>query len=148
MPKRGPQRKFDSQKKWCNRCKKWLPLGAFGENRRTASGKAYYCKPCHSTYCHQFWTSVKAYEHLLKRDFGLTPQGYLAVWRAQEKACPVCRGELTLYNRQTVVDIGPGGKARGLLCADCKAGLDKLKGSLELLGRAMQYLTPEAPACS
>ena len=145
MAKRGPQPKFDKEKKWCNRCKAWLPLDDFGDNKSTASGKAYYCKVCHNLYCRRFWTTVQAYEHILMRDYKLTPQGYLAFWNIQGKKCAVCAGELTLYNRATCVDYDSAtGRTRGLLCADCYAGIGKLKNSPELLLKAARYLSPIA----
>lgn len=149
MAKRGPQPKFDLVKriKWCNRCKKWLPFDDFGENRRAASGKAYYCKTCHSAYGRLFWNSVKAYEHRLARDFGLTPHDYILRWRLQDMACAVCGGELSLYNRLTAVDFDAARRrVRGLLCSDCKAGIGKLREDPVLLLRAAQYLTGAEPS--
>lgn len=148
MAKRGPQPKFDLEKrrKWCNKCKAWLPFDSFGENRRSASGRAYYCKPCHNGYCRLFWNSVKAYEYRLARDFGLTPHAYILLWRSQGGACAVCRRELTLYNRLTVVDFDAARRrVRGLLCSDCKAGVDRLGGDPAALLRAAQYLTATEP---
>ena len=150
MGKRGPQPKFTDKEKWCNRCKKWLPLGDFGGNKNTASGKAYYCKGCHNSYCRGFWTNVQAYEHILMRDFGLTPTAYLTFWREQNHGCAICGSELTLYNRGTQVDYDPATKkVRGLLCANCHEGLGKFKNLVGLIRKAAQYLTVEvvdAPA--
>jgi hypothetical protein len=143
MGKRGPQPKFTSTEKWCNRCKAWLPLGNFGENKRTASGKAPYCRPCHNRYCRGFWTSVQAYEHTLMQDFKLAPEGYLALWREQGHKCPVCGNDLTLYNRSTQVDCDPAGRVRGLLCIECSLGLAKFHNSIELIQKAAQYLLPK-----
>ena len=147
MGKRGPQPKFNDKEKWCNRCKAWLPLINFGDNKRTASGKAPYCKPCHNTYCRSYWTSVQAYEHILMRDFELTPEGYLALWRAQEHKCAICPSDLTLYNRNTQVDYDAANhQVRGLVCAECSAGLKKFHNSIELIQKVVQYLTPKESA--
>jgi hypothetical protein len=143
MGKRGPQPKFNDREKWCAKCKAWLPLGAFGNNRRTASGKAPYCKPCHNTYCRGFWGSVQAYEHTLMRDFNLTPKDYLTLWHNQGQKCAVCTRGLTLYNRSTQVDWDEvNQRVRGLLCADCSLGLKKFY-NLGLLQAAVQYKTPK-----
>jgi hypothetical protein len=144
MAKRGPQPKFDTEKriKWCNRCKGWKSFDDFGDNKNTASGKAYYCRPCHNLYCRQFWTSVSAYEYRLEKEYGLTPLGYLAYWRTQDKKCAICRGDLVLYNRATCVDYDPATKkVWGLLCDSCT----KLKKSPGLLLAAARYFSYEEP---
>jgi hypothetical protein len=144
MGKRGPQPKFNDREKWCAKCTKWLPLGDFGDNKRTASGKATYCKTHHNAYCRSYWTSVQAYEHVLMRDFQLSPEGYLALWRKQDHQCAVCANDLSLYNRNTQVDWDAANqRVRGLMCADCSAGLKKFRNSIGLLQAAVQYLMPK-----
>ena len=140
MAKRGPQPKFDTEKriKWCARCKGWKSFDDFGDNKNTASGKAYYCKLCHNLYCRQFWTSVSAYEHRLQKDHNITSADYLTMWRIQNRKCAICYGDLTLYNCGTCVDCDSG-KFRGLLCSDCI----KLKKSPDLLMAAARYFSYE-----
>lgn len=137
MSKRGPQPKFNDNEKWCAKCKAWLPLDNFGDNKNTASGKAYYCKPCHSSYCRQFWTSVKAYERIMMREYKLSPEEYITLWNHQNKKCAVCLGDITLYNRNTQIDYD-GSRVKGLLCLGCYSGLEKIQ-SLENLLRAVAY---------
>lgn len=128
----GRKRLFDDKKKWCNKCKDWLPLGAFGDNKRTTSGKSHYCKTCHNAYCGTFWTKVSAYERMLA-DVGMSAGDYLEQWRKQNKMCAICEASLVLYHRSTQVH------ARRLLCVDCAQGLGLFKGSAALLAKASEY---------
>jgi hypothetical protein len=137
----GRKRLFNEHSKWCNKCEKWLPLDAFGENKRTASGRSYYCRTCHNTYCGTFWTKVHTYDAFLEREYLMKPGQYLELWRHQDKKCPICDLALVLYNRKTLVDFRDG-RVWGLLCADCMEGLKSLKISPELLAKAIQYLKP------
>ena len=136
----GRKRLFDDKLKWCNKCEKWLPLGAFGENKRTASGRSYYCRTCHNTYYGTFWTKVNAYDAFLEREYHLKAGEYLELWRHQDKKCPVCDSPIILYNRKTVVDFR-GGKVRGLLCVDCQKGIEALGANVV---RAAEYMKNEA----
>ncbi len=141
----GRKRLFDSEKKWCAKCEKWLILDAFGHNKRTVSGRSHYCKTCHNTYCKTFWTKVHAYDAFLEREYHMQPGDYLELWRKQDKKCAVCDTALVLYNRKTVVDFRDG-QARGLLCANCAEGLRRLTFSAEMLAKAIRYLEGEAPS--
>jgi hypothetical protein len=117
----GRRRLFNDKEKWCNKCSKWLPLDAFGDNRRTASGKQDYCKTCHSAYGDGFWGKVETINKTLAEKFGMQPGDYLEQWKSQNKQCAVCSGVLILYQRDTHVHIV--GPKKMLLCANCDAGL-------------------------
>ena len=110
----GRKRLFDHEKKWCNKCSKWLPLDAFGENRRTASGRQDYCKTCHNAYTGSFWAKVAAFEQLLEQKWRMSPGDYLELWRSQDKKCLICGASLTLYHRDTHVHVF--GYQKRLLC--------------------------------
>jgi len=142
----GRKRLFNEKEKWCNKCKKWLPLGAFGENKRTASGKSHYCKTCHNAYCGTFWTKVKVQDAYLLAQFNMQPGEYLNMWRTQNQQCPICERPLVLYNRKTVVDYRDG-HVHGLICSDCQKGLQVFQDSKTLL-RASIYLAPKVEAAT
>jgi len=132
----GRKRLFTDREKWCNKCEKWLPLGAFGENKRTASGRSYYCRTCHNTYCGTFWTKVNAYDAFLEREYHMKQGDYLELWRKQDKKCGVCGIPLVLYNRKTTVDFREN-QVWGLLCVNCQKGITILNGSVQ---QAANYL--------
>jgi len=136
----GRKRLFNDELKWCNKCEKWLPLGAFGDNKRTASGKSYYCRTCHNTYCGTFWTKVQTYDAFLAREYHMQQGDYLTLWRAQDKKCAVCSIPLVLYNRKTVVDFREN-RVWGLLCVNCQKGIEALGPNVE---QAAKYVKNEA----
>jgi hypothetical protein len=136
----GRKRLFNEREKWCNKCKKWLPLDAFGDNRKTASGKQDYCKTCHGTYSDAFWGKVAAIDQVLKEKFGMEPGEYLEQWKKQNKRCAVCEAAIILYQRDTRVHIMVGEKL--LLCANCDAGLTAFGDNPQTLRRAALLSDP------
>jgi hypothetical protein len=134
----GRKRLFNDKEKWCNKCTKWLPLDAFGENRRTASGRQDYCKTCHNAYTGSFWAKVAAYEQHLEQKWRMTPNDYLELWRVQDKKCAICLASLTLYHRDTHVHVF--GAQKRLLCTTCDKGMECFKDSPDLLVKALEQL--------
>jgi hypothetical protein len=134
----GRRRLFNDKTKWCNKCQKFLPLGAFGENRHTASGKQDYCKTCHNSYSDAFWSKVATIDHTLWEKFQMMPGEYLEQWRKQDKKCAVCDAVLILYQRDTHVHVLKGVKM--LVCAQCDAGLTSLRDDAEILRKALFLL--------
>ncbi len=134
----GRKRLFNDKEKWCNKCKKWLPLDAFGENKRTASGKSHYCKTCHSAYCGTFWTKIAGYEHFLMQKYQMTPNDYLELWRIQGQKCGICESSLVLYHRGTHIHIF--GSTKRLLCTACDRGMENFKNDPRLLHRALDQI--------
>lgn len=134
----GRKRLFNDKEKWCNRCGKWLPLDAFGENKRTASGRQDYCKTCHNAYTGSFWAKVAAYEQLLAQKWRMTPGDYLELWRFQDKKCIICGASLTLYHRDTHVHVF--GYQKRLLCTTCNKGMECFRDDPSLLVKALEQI--------
>jgi hypothetical protein len=134
----GRKRLFNDKEKWCNKCSKWLPLAAFGENRRTASGKQDYCKTCHNAYTGSFWAKVAAYEQLLAQKWRMSPDDYLELWRLQDKKCVICGTPLTLYHRDTHIHVF--GYQKRLLCTACDKGMVCFRDDPGLLVRALDQV--------
>ncbi len=134
----GRKRLFDDKSKWCNKCQKTLPLDAFGENRRTASGRQDYCKTCHNAYTGSFWAKVAAYEQHLEKKWRMTPGDYLELWRSQDKKCIICGASLTLYHRDTHVHAF--GYQKLLLCTSCNRGMECFKDDSRLLVKALEQV--------
>lgn len=135
----GRRRLFNDKEKWCNKCKKWLPLDAFAENRRTASGRQDYCKTCHSAYGDSFWGKVATVEKTLQEKFGMEPQDYLDLWNKQDKKCLICTAALILYQRDTHVHAF--GMRRILVCSSCDVGLTAFGDDVQLLLRAVTVVS-------
>lgn len=138
----GRKRLFNEKEKWCNKCAKWLPLDAFGENRRTASGRQDYCKTCHNAYTGSFWAKVAAFEQLLEQKWRMSPNDYLELWRVQDKKCLICAAALTLYHRDTHVHVF--GFQKRLLCTTCNKGMECFKDDPSLLAKALEQLNEVA----
>ena len=138
----GRKRLFNDKEKWCNKCQKWLPLDAFGENKRTASGRQDYCKTCHNAYTGSFWAKVAAYEQLLAQKWRMTPGDYLDLWRVQDKKCIICGAALTLYHRDTHVHVF--GYQKRLLCTTCNKGMECFRDDPSLLVKALEQIDKSA----
>jgi hypothetical protein len=134
----GRKRLFNDKEKWCNKCQKWLPLDAFGENKRTASGRQDYCKTCHNAYTGSFWAKVAAYEQLLAQKWRMSPGDYLELWRVQDKKCIICGAALTLYHRDTHVHVF--GYQKRLLCTPCNKGMECFRDDPSLLVKALEQI--------
>jgi Recombination endonuclease VII len=142
----GRKRLFNDKEKWCNKCSKWLPLDAFGENKRTASGRQDYCKTCHNAYTGSFWAKVAAYEQLLAQKWRMTPGDYLERWRLQDKKCIICGAALTLYHRDTHVHVF--GYQKRLLCTTCNKGMECFRDDPSLLVKALEQIDRAAKETS
>lgn len=81
-----------------------------------------------------------------KRQFGITPEHYDAMFEAQGGVCAICGEPETLVDprkgpRRLAVDHDhETGRVRGLLCGNCNNGLGRFKDSPILLAAALAYL--------
>jgi hypothetical protein len=84
-------------------------------------------------------THGRAYQ--LKAKFGITPEQYQEMLKAQNGVCAICFQKET--RRALSVDHNHiTGKVRGLLCDDCNHGIGKLKTDegTALLFSAIKYI--------
>lgn len=83
----------------------------------------------------------KCREFSLKRNFGLTSEGYEELLKKQENKCAICdrlRSNLTV---DLCVDHDHvTGKIRGLLCSRCNRALGALGDSKEGIQKVLEYL--------
>ena len=135
----GRKRLFNDKEKWCNKCEKWLPLDAFAENKRTASGRQDYCRTCHGSYSDVFWGKIAVVEKMLLEKHNMQPGEYLETWKHQNKKCPLCHTALVLYQRDTHVHVI--GIVKVLLCAKCDVGLTSFSDNADILQRAYELLS-------
>ena len=81
------------------------------------------------------------------RPYGLDLKGYNDLWMRQGGVCAICGSEHGSRNKVLAVDHSHKTNAvRGLLCDNCNILLGKCKDSVELLERAMVYLTRTEPS--
>jgi len=75
--------------------------------------------------------------HLRKSRYGLTAEQYNDLLVAQGGRCAICKSDTLLQvDHDHTTDV-----VRGLLCRECNMGLGKFKDCVELLTRAINYLS-------
>ena len=85
---------------------------------------------------------------MIKHRYGLTREGWLALFEAQNGECLICGEALALPigtrkdKRRTVVDhCHDTGVVRGLLCGECNLGIGYFKHDEARLRAALAYLS-------
>ncbi len=78
----------------------------------------------------------------LKKNFGIDLNEYREMFNRQNGCCLICNKHQSLLNKTLSVDhCHSTGAIRGLLCDNCNHGIGKFKDSVELLIKAIDYLT-------
>lgn len=76
----------------------------------------------------------------IRRDFGLTPDGYKSLWKRQRGLCAICRSPLTDKPHPHIDHDAVSMRVRGLLCVGCNFALGYLKDDPKIVERAAKYL--------
>lgn len=81
----------------------------------------------------------------IKREYGITIKEFKFMLGKQEGRCAICGQPETMKRSGKLVSLAidhghTHGKVRGLLCANCNAGLGKFKDNVLLLNKASNYL--------
>jgi hypothetical protein len=87
-------------------------------------------------------TRVKQRRNSLKRQYGMSPQDYDALFAAQGGRCAIC-GTDKLTGRWSVFAVDHchiTNKVRGLLCNECNRGMGLMKDDPARLLAAVDYL--------
>jgi hypothetical protein len=72
----------------------------------------------------------------------MTYEKYLIMQQEQNNCCAICGVHRTFFKRELDVDHNhETGEVRGLLCTPCNSGIGKLKDSINMLEKAIKYLT-------
>lgn len=72
--------------------------------------------------------------------YGITDQEFQAMLLAQSNRCAICQNVFKTSKSTHVDHCHNTGRVRGLLCHDCNTGIGKLRDSVDLLQRAIDYL--------
>jgi hypothetical protein len=129
--------------KHCLDCGRTKPLEDFPLNKRTKSGRAQYCKLCHTKRGWESRTRLHGstrHYHLMGR-YGIGDADVAAMIEAQAGACAICQGSL---DRPHVDHDHKTGKVRGILCFNCNAGLGKFGDDIDVMQAAVDYLRNQA----
>ena len=129
--------------KRCPDCGLWKSLDDFPRNKRTASGRAVYCKPCHNARGRE--TLERLYgnsrHYHLKRRYGIGADDFDALVVQQGGVCAICGREAPEH----VDHSHESGAVRGILCFNCNGGLGQFKDSVDSLVNAVAYLQAHDP---
>lgn len=74
----------------------------------------------------------------LTKKYGLSREGYRALFAQQEGRCAICGDRPEVLN---VDHCHSTGRVRGLLCTPCNLGIGYFRDSPSALGRAVDYLS-------
>ena len=122
----------------CPDCGKHKPLSEFTRNRRTKSGYATYCKPCHNSRSNEsrqrLYGSSRHYH--LKRRYGIGATEVEKLIREQGDLCPICERP----NPDHVDHDHATGRVRGVSCFNCNGGLGQFGDEPQRLYRAAFYV--------
>lgn len=88
----------------------------------------------------------------MKRKYGITPEQYQAMYKAQEGLCGICRQSETQLHPKThapkalaVDHCHDFGHVRELLCSRCNTTLGKVDHSIPMLTAMIEYLKRHEP---
>ena len=109
-----------------------MPLSEF--HKRKGELLSFRCRPCTAAA-------------LIKSRYGLEPQDFDAMVKAQKRRCAICLKDLNLRkgsvcrDKSVAVDhCHQTGRVRGILCSMCNTGLGSFTDSDVKLAAAIQYL--------
>lgn len=134
----------------CSKCKKRQDImefhsGYFRDGRLSKWCNACRLKRSDERKKHPSAPKAPGYSraYTLQRKYGLTPEGYEELLRAQGGGCGVCgrRDSGNAAHSYLVVDHDhTSNRVRGLLCDPCNKALGHLQDSEEILKMAIAYL--------
>lgn len=110
-----------------------------GEVRLGGPSRAFCSLTCKSKRAN---TPERQRAYRLKSMYGITPEEYDAILESQGGGCAICEVKASVSGRALHVDHDhESGKVRGILCTHCNPGIGYFKDNLQLLEKAMIYLT-------
>lgn len=118
--------------KLCPVCDNWRPLEVFG---RTTNGKYWRgtCNPCR-------YNPEKSREAKLKKNYGVTNEGFEQMWTNQNGLCAICSVGMGRGRKSAVDHCHESDKTRELLCIDCNLSIGRMGDSPERLRAAADYI--------
>ena len=127
--------------KTCARCHFPRPFSDFHRDCTSKDGHKSYCKPCNEIYRVEYRKRYPTRQRSsrLKYDYGITVEQYDAMLKKQNHVCAICN-TFPPGKRLAVDHNHETGKIRGLLCANCNAGLGWFKENTSRLNAAILYL--------
>lgn len=163
LPRHSPA-DIDTGGKACTKCKRYLPLDAFGKRSAAVDGLQWWCKDCQRDYYREryqkdpefrrkrlgynqdFVGGFDEYRRQQRRAarflamYGITQEQLAEMVAAQGGVCKIC-GDPPPEGKPLVVDHDhETGAIRGALCGNCNSGLGYFRDDPERLRAAIRYL--------
>lgn len=121
------------------------------KEKRLAISRQYYLKNIEKSkeYAKNYRLNHLYEEKIgrVKREFGLSPEQYLAIVKSQNNECAICGKTGTIFqkghskaNSLCIDHNHKTKKVRGLLCSNCNIGIGNLKDDVDILKKAINYL--------
>ncbi len=149
--------------KRCYKCESVKPRTAFHRCKTNPDGLQYHCKECANGFANEYWArkgkefrkkynekykgkmKVSRRKSNFKRQYGISPEIYLAMFAAQGNCCSICKGteSRTRWKSEFAFHVDhchKTGKVRGIICSKCNVGLGISGDTLESVLRMVEYL--------
>ena len=129
--------------KKCKTCLIEKHLSAFSPHRTGKLGVRSWCKSCRPKHKKEWLQKQYAYRKKDRRStlykYKITPQKYADILALQNGLCAICGKP---HRKPLYIDHCHETKViRGLLCPKCNSGIGLLGDSIELLNKAITYLS-------
>ena len=147
--------------KVCSKCSIEKPVSEYSKETRSKDGFLRICKVCRNSY-HKIWYDKNKdklrryskkryiknkqyhYEYRIKKTFDISIEEYNEMFSKQNGECAICGIHQKDLNRRLAIDhCHTTNKIRGLLCGKCNCGIGNLEDNIELLKKAIKYLSYE-----
>ena len=138
--------------KYCTKCKKTKEICDFHRSKYKKDGITSWCKLCvkkkYIKYClvpankKRLQKQLRA--HKLKHKYNITLEIEEKFRVNQNNKCAICNIRFSNKKQATMMCVDHNHKTkkvRGLLCWNCNTALGKLKDSIKILQKAIDYLT-------
>lgn len=145
----------------CTKCKVEKSLEEFSINRARKDGLDAWCKSCVCVKNRSWWENRSPEMKIRHRakmklwylahpqsrrlgQYGWTVEDYNRALNQQQGCCAICGRVLQSGNLSVAAahidHCHATGKVRGILCQSCNMAIGKFQDSVELLGKAIEYL--------
>jgi hypothetical protein len=132
-------------KRFCKKCNKYKTCDKFFIKKSKNENHWRFNTPCKECHKKEYQNdSRKRYLKFYskKRNFGISECDYNKMLQKQNNCCSICNVNKADIKRDFAIDhCHITGEIRGLLCANCNTGIGMLKDDINILIKAIEYLT-------
>jgi DNA-directed RNA polymerase subunit RPC12/RpoP len=129
--------------KKCTKCGLEKPLSEFCKQKLGKDGLKSSCKKCGSesykNWAKQNWEKRRNIN--LKWSYGIDFSHFKQIKEAQNNKCAICSTSFENEKHTHLDHDHDTNKIRGILCNHCNRGLGAFKDSIQLLTKAIEYIS-------